>query len=145
MLCWETFHRIYIFSSISHHSSDQWSYIGWQNLNLLSHPKYNTSASRMASNAKWWNFELLAELLVWYPKVRSLLQTVEIEYGTLIWIEQDVMDCRVLYTWYECETAEKKLLFKDLILNHQSFYLQPQNVYYIMKASHSDVDDVTCN
>ena len=33
----------------------QWSYIGWQNLNPLSHPKCNTSAT---SKAKWWEFEL---------------------------------------------------------------------------------------
>ena len=27
----------------------------------------NTSATSKASKAKWWNFELLAESLVWYP------------------------------------------------------------------------------
>ena len=35
---------------------------------------YCTSAT---SKAKWWNFELLAELLVWYPKLRSLGEYTE--------------------------------------------------------------------
>ena len=67
-------------------AANQWSYIGWQNLNLLSQPNGNTSATSKASNgqwwkfelcdtsatskaskAKWWNFKLLAESLVWHP------------------------------------------------------------------------------
>ena len=43
--------------------------IGWQNLNPLSHPNGNTSTT---SKAKWWNFELFTELLVWYPQEWSL-------------------------------------------------------------------------
>ena len=42
----------------------QWSYIGWQNWNLLNHSS-NTSVT---SKAKWWNFELLAASLFWHPK-----------------------------------------------------------------------------
>ena len=38
--------------------------IGWQNLNPLSHTNGNISTT---SKAKWWNSELLPELLVWYP------------------------------------------------------------------------------
>ena len=30
--------------------------------------------TRATSKAKWWNFELLAESLVWYPIVRSLVR-----------------------------------------------------------------------
>ena len=58
--------------------------IGWQKLNLLSYPNStlapqsrwkfelcDTSTTSKASKAKWY-FELLAESLVWHPKVRSL-------------------------------------------------------------------------
>ena len=62
--------------------------IGWQNLNLLSHPtatlgpqarqarasceNLNYMTLSATSKAKCWNFELLAVVLFWYPNVRSL-------------------------------------------------------------------------
>ena len=39
--------------------------IGWQNLNPLSHP--NATLAPQERQAKWWHFELLAELILWYP------------------------------------------------------------------------------
>ena len=46
-------------------SRDQWSYIGWQNLNPQSHP--NATLAPQARQARA-NYELLAEALVWHPK-----------------------------------------------------------------------------
>ena len=57
-------------------------------------PKCNTSATSKASKAKWWNFELLAELLVWYPKVRSLPKTEQrsiLEFTWAAWFIQIIM------------------------------------------------------
>ena len=48
----------------------QWSYY---RMRKLKSPECNTSATSMASKGQWWKFELLAESLVWYPKLRSLV------------------------------------------------------------------------
>ena len=37
--------------------------------------KFKQCYTSNTSKAKWWNFELLAESLVWYPKVRSFIDT----------------------------------------------------------------------
>ena len=78
-------------------SWSQWSYIERHKSNPLSHPNetlapqarharvsgenlnYVTLAPQARKNkAKWWNFELLAESLVWHPRYdRCLLETVE--------------------------------------------------------------------
>ena len=49
--------------------------IGWQNLNPLSHPNVTLAPQARPSKAKWWNFALLAESLVWYPTKWSLTPT----------------------------------------------------------------------
>ena len=48
-----------------HLSVTRWSCYRMAKIKSAESPKCNSSAT---SKAKWWNFELLAELLVWYPK-----------------------------------------------------------------------------
>ena len=77
--------------------------IGYQNWNLLSHPNARTTSA--TSKDKWWNFELLAELLVLYPLVWSFQYTKVCRdiQGCLGWevvsalVAGDSKDCRSLY------------------------------------------------
>ena len=62
-------------------NEDQWSYYRMAKFKCADSPQCNTSATSKASRGQWWKFELLAELLVWHPKVRSLY-LILLETGT---------------------------------------------------------------
>ena len=47
--------------------SEQWSYYRMAKIKSAESPKSNTSDTSKASKVMWWNFELLAESLVWHP------------------------------------------------------------------------------
>ena len=100
--------------------------LGYQNWNLLSHPNATLATSKgqwrkfelhdtsATSNIKWWNFELLAETLVWYPIVGSL----GLKHTVHCWYEDLITKFLAV-----CQHEERHLVCSNLLLKME--YLWP--------------------
>ena len=101
-----------------HNTTHQWSYYSMTKFKSAESPQCNTRTTSKASKGKWWNCELLAELLVCYPgkdhcnsQITEYSQTFNCSYNTC-WCKLGTFS-----NFMHAQSFWKNLF----IMNHQMF------------------------